>query len=96
LAVLALTDHAIAAIRELTGHRDVAEDGGVRIAADRTRGSLRVSLEPQPRDGDEVFDADDARLFMTSDVARLLDNRALDAHVGTDGGVRFALTRQTA
>jgi Fe-S cluster assembly iron-binding protein IscA len=93
--MLGLTDNAIATIRELAVRHNMAEVAGVRIAADRTGRALRLSLEAQPRDGDEVFYADGARLFMTAEVAQLLENRALDTVVDADGGVSFTLTHHT-
>jgi iron-sulfur cluster assembly protein len=96
LAMLALTDRATGAIRDLTERHEVPEGGGLRIAADEAIRALRLSLEPGPCDGDQVFDVDGVRLFLTAEAAHLLDDQALDAFVDARGTVRFALTHGSA
>jgi Fe-S cluster assembly iron-binding protein IscA len=92
--MLTLTDNAVAAIRNLTGQQQVPDGAGLRIAADDSAGSLTLTLAPAPADGDEILDASGARLFLDSDAAVLLDDKALDAAVDTEGRLQFALGEQ--
>ncbi|MEH1127180.1 HesB/IscA family protein [Micromonospora sp. CPCC 206061] len=88
--MVTLTDSAIALIRRLTAAQEVGDHGGVRIALGPARGSLSVQMAHEPRDGDQVVDADGARLFLDWAAARILDGSKLDASV-RDGSVRFAI-----
>jgi Fe-S cluster assembly iron-binding protein IscA len=94
--MFALTDHASAAIRELTDRREIPEGGGLRIAADRGSRTLNLSLEPRPRDGDQIVVVHGVPLFLTTEVARLLDDQALDAFVDAAGTVRLAVSHRAA
>ena len=88
--MLALTDTARTVIRDLTSSDDVPEGSGLRIAP-TAAGELELSLATAPAPGDEVIDADGARLFVESQTAELLADQVLDAEVGA-GGTGFYLT----
>ena len=92
--MVTMTDNAVAAIRSLTGQPEVPEGAGLRIATDPNAGSLQLSLAPEPMEGDQVVDTAGARLFLDSDAALLLDDKALDASVDEQGTVQFALAEQ--
>jgi Fe-S cluster assembly iron-binding protein IscA len=92
--MLAVTDNAVALIRDLTGQQQVPDGAGLRIATDPSAGSLTLSLVPEPREGDQVLDASGARLFLDSQAAQLLDDKALDAAVDAEGAVQFALAEK--
>jgi Fe-S cluster assembly iron-binding protein IscA len=92
--MLALTENAVTAIRTITDQQDVPAGAGLRIGADQEAGALTLSLAPAPQAGDEVLDASGARLFLDSDAASILDDKALDAAVDTEGGVQFSFSEQ--
>ncbi len=93
--MLAVTDNAVAVIRDLADQQEVPEGGGLRIAADPTAGGLTLSLAAGPLDGDQLLDTSGARLFLDSEAALLLDDKALDAAIDPQGGVQFALAEQS-
>jgi Fe-S cluster assembly iron-binding protein IscA len=92
--MLTVTDNAVAAIRSLTDQPEVPDGTGLRIATDPTAGSLQLSLAPEPHEGDQVVDNSGARLFLDTDAALLLNDKALDASVDDQGTVQFALAEQ--
>ncbi|MDM4722677.1 adhesin [Micromonospora sp. WMMA1363] len=92
--MLTMTDNAVLVIRDLATQQDVAEDGGVRIAAGPEAGSLTVELVAQPIDGDQVVDNQGARIFLDSDAAELLGDASVDATVDDEGIVQFGFTEK--
>ncbi|MBM0238085.1 adhesin [Micromonospora sp. ATA32] len=92
--MLTMTDNAVMVIRDLANQQDVAEGGGLRIAADTDAGSLTIELVPQPVQGDEVVDNQGARIFLDSDAAELLNDTAVDASVDDEGVVQFGFTER--
>ncbi|GAA2188631.1 adhesin [Micromonospora lupini] len=92
--MLTMTDNAVLVIRDLANQQDVAEDGGVRIAADADAGSLTVELVPEPEQGDHVVDNQGARIFLDPDAAELLGDASVDATVDDEGIIQFGFTEQ--
>ncbi|NJP32097.1 adhesin [Micromonospora thermarum] len=92
--MLTMTDNAVLVIRDLANQEDVAEDGGVRIAADPEAGSLTVELVERPVDGDHVVDNQGARIFLDEDAAELLGDASVDATVDDEGIVQFGFTEK--
>jgi iron-sulfur cluster assembly protein len=92
--MLAVTDNAATVIRDLTDQEGMPEGTGLRIAADESAGAFRLSLSPAPQEGDQVLDAEGARLFLDHEAAQMLDDKALDAAVDAQGGVQFAVGEQ--
>ena len=92
--MLAVTDVAAMAIRDITAAQEVPEGAGLRIATDATAGSLMLSLAPEPAEGDQIVDSAGARVFLDSEAAMLLDDKALDAEVDATGAVQFAVAEQ--
>jgi Fe-S cluster assembly iron-binding protein IscA len=90
--VLTLTDHAVAAIRDLTTRPGLPAEAGLRIAPeDSGAGGLTLSLSDGPQAGDQVIEEADVHVFVQSDAAAVLDDKALDAQVNEDGEVSFQL-----
>jgi Fe-S cluster assembly iron-binding protein IscA len=92
--MLAVTENAATVIRDLTGQEGVPDGAGLRIATDESAGAFRLSLAPEPQEGDQVVDAAGARLFLDQEAAQILDDKALDAAVDAQGGVQFAVGEQ--
>ncbi|MGC1215495.1 MAG: iron-sulfur cluster biosynthesis family protein [Micromonospora sp.] len=92
--MLTMTENAIMVIRDLALQQDVAEGGGLRIAADTDAGSLSIELVPQPVQGDQVVDNQGARIFLDSDAAELLNDTSVDASVDDEGIVQFGFTEK--
>ena len=92
--MLTMTDNAMMVIRDLAVQQDVAEGGGLRIAADTDAGSLSIELVPQPIQGDQVVDSQGARIFLDADAAELLNDTSVDATVDDEGIVQFGFTEK--
>lgn len=92
--MLTLTDNATTEIRKLIDQPEVPDGSGLRIANDPASGGLVLSLAAAPTEGDAVVDDEGARVFVDAQAAELLDDKALDAGVGADGQVQFALAVQ--
>jgi Fe-S cluster assembly iron-binding protein IscA len=92
--MLTLTDDAVMAIRTLTDGQAVSDDAGLRIASDPA-GGLMLSLTNGPSQGDQVLEDSGARLFLAPDAAQVLDDKALDATIASDGSVQFAVAEQS-
>ncbi|MFC8614903.1 HesB/IscA family protein [Micromonospora purpureochromogenes] len=92
--MLTMTDNAVLVIRDLALQQDVAQDGGLRIAADTDAGSLTIELVPEPAQGDKVVDNQGARIFLDPDAAELLEDTSVDAVVDDEGVVQFGFTER--
>ncbi|GAA3744944.1 adhesin [Micromonospora sp. WMMA1998] len=92
--MLTMTDNAVLVIRDLAAQQDVADAGGLRIAADTEAGALSIELVPEPVQGDQVVDTQGARIFLDSDAAELLNDTSVDAVVDEEGVVQFGFTEQ--
>lgn len=80
--MLALTDSAKDAVRQMVDAQDAPEGSGLRIAAAPTEGpdtSLSLDLAVEPEAGDTVVEEDGARIFLDEAAASLLDDKVLDA-----------------
>lgn len=101
--MIALTENAVSAIRNLTEQPAVPDGSGLRIAtgtvpvtedtAEESR-VLTLAVETQPQEGDQVVDAGGARLFLEEDAATYLDDKALDAQVDSAGAISFQVEQQ--
>lgn len=92
--MLAVTDSAATAIRDITSAQDVPASAGLRISADQTPGSLTLSVAAEPYEGDQIVDASGARVFLDVEAAQILDDKELDAGVDAGGAVQFAVAEQ--
>ena len=87
--MLAVTDNAATAIRDITSQDAVPPGSGLRIAADEGGTALTLSLVAKPLDGDEVVNWAGARLFLDHVAAQLLTDKELDVTVDPSGDVQF-------
>jgi iron-sulfur cluster assembly protein len=94
--MLRLTPNAARVISEVVADGDVAEGGGLRIAATR-RGDesidLGLSVESAPTEGDAVVELDGARVFLEPLASAVLEDRVLEAHERADE-LRFEVQPQ--
>jgi len=80
--MISITDDAAELIRALMD----SGAGGLRISTGPATGNghgpaLVLDLAPEPRNEDQVVNADGAQVFVDPAVAPSLDGKVLDAHV---------------
>jgi iron-sulfur cluster assembly protein len=95
-ALLALTDNAVEAVRDIVSSSDEAtETSGLRLVAEREgmQANFQLSIVPLPAEDDEVIDEQGARIFLEPKAASLLDDKVLDASVEQDQ-VAFTIADQ--
>ena len=96
-ALLALTDNAVEAVKNIVSSSDEAsETGGLRLVAERAgaQANLQLSVAPLPAEDDEVIEEQGARVFLEPEAASLLDDKVLDASVEQDQ-VAFTIAEQS-
>ncbi len=93
--MLTLTDNAVTAIRALTSQPEQVPDTGLRITGQGDGvPAFQLSLAETPAAGDQVIEADGARVFLAESAAQALADKALDAEVDDQGGVAFSVSPQ--
>lgn len=93
--MLTLTDTATTVVKTIVASTPDVQEGGLRIApgAGEDR-DLAVSVVPAAQPGDQTVERDGATVFLESGTSELLDDKTLDAQVGENGSVTFALVPQ--
>lgn len=93
--MLALTDSAAQAVRQIVSSSEASETGGVRVTADRVGDELsfRLSVVEMPGVDDEVIEEQGARVFLEPEAALALGDKILDARV-EDNRVAFMVADQ--
>jgi iron-sulfur cluster assembly protein len=91
--MLALTEQAKDVIKGIV--EEVGPDGGLRITASCDNGdsALDFDLAPAPGPGDEVVDADGAKVFLDEAAAAVLADKTLDVEEHGDH-FHFSLIEQ--
>jgi Fe-S cluster assembly iron-binding protein IscA len=80
--MLALTDSAKDAVRQMVEEQAAPQGSGLRIAAAPSEGpdaSLSIDLATEPSAGDTVVEDGGARVFLDEAAASMLDDKVLDA-----------------
>ena len=82
--MLTLTDNAVTAIRALISQPEQPPDAGLRIMG-QGEGvpPFELALAETPADGDQVIEANGARVFLASDAAAFITGQTL----WVDGGL---------
>jgi iron-sulfur cluster assembly protein len=83
-ALLALTDNAVEAVKNIVSSSDDASDtSGLRVVAERAgmQANLPLSVVPLPAEDDEVIEEQGVRVFLEQEAASLLGDKVLDATV---------------
>ena len=94
--MLALTEAAKDAVRDMVASEAAPEGAGLRIAAEPGgdgEASLSIDVAAAPADGDAVLDEDGARVFLEPTAAELLDDMVLDVEPHGDH-VHFTIDAQ--
>ncbi|HET7647531.1 MAG TPA: hypothetical protein VFK17_03110 [Gaiellaceae bacterium] len=96
--MLALTDRAVQAVKDIVSAADVTpETGGLRMAAEHVgaQANLELSVVSLPAEDDDVIEEHGARLFLDRSASQLLDDKVLDAAV-EEHQVAFTLAEQAS
>jgi Fe-S cluster assembly iron-binding protein IscA len=91
--MLTMTENAATAIRDLFAKRAIPETAGLRIRPGTGR-ALALSTSVEPEADDEIVEVEGARVFLAPGVPDVVDDKVLDAHIDTDGRIRFLLAEQ--
>lgn len=96
--MLMLTENATRVISALVEQRpDLPDSAGLRIAStteEPDESGLTLSTTETPQPGDQVVEDQQARVFLESDAAEMLDDKVLDAQVDDAGQVQFLVAPQ--
>lgn len=81
--MLALTDSAVEAVKQIVSMNDGAESAGLRMVAEPTGAEPRfeLSVAELPAEDDAVIDEQGARVFLEPQAASYLDDKVLDVRV---------------
>ena len=93
--MLTLTETATTAVKAIISGNPDASGGGLRIGQgpdDNPGFAVSVVAEPVP--GDSTVESDGAKVFLEPATSAVLDDKMLDAQVGENGAVTFALVPQ--
>ena len=94
--MLVLTPNAGAVIENLVARQADPETAGLRIDAGADSNQFAVAVAPAPQEGDAVVESGAARVFLEPRASVALDEKVLDAQVGPEGAVQFAILEQQA
>ena len=88
--MLTITENAADVVKKIVDQNVTEDEAGIRISqgADQSL-ALATAVTAQP--GDQVVEEQGARVFLDEDAAVALDDKILDATVGDDGSVQFAV-----
>ncbi|MDO8105872.1 adhesin [Isoptericola sp. b441] len=91
--MLTLTENASHAVHDLTERAGLPAEGGMRIAESSQQGTFDLSLVTAPVEGDELIEAEGARVFVEPTTATMLSDQQLDV-APAEGGTGFMLAPQ--
>lgn len=91
--MLTLTETASTVVKTIVASTPDAGNGGLRIGPGEDR-DFAVAVVPAPQPGDQAVESDGAKVFLEESTSSLLDDKMLDAQVGENGAVTFALVPQ--
>lgn len=93
--MLTLTPTASTVIENLVSREADPNTAGLRIDAGGPESTeFAVAVAPEPAEGDQVVENGAARVFLETNASVALADKVLDAQVGEDGNVRFAIGTQ--
>ncbi len=89
--MLTLTETATTVVKTIVEQDPNKEASGLRINGEPGAPNLTVAVVAAPEAGDAVVEAEGARVFLEENAAIALSEKTLDAEVGEDGAVSFAI-----
>jgi len=93
--MLTLTETATTVVKQIVAGTPDAENGGLRIGkASPEERDFAVSIVAVPEPGDSLVESDGAKVFLEPSTSQILEDKTLDAQVGENGTVTFALVPQ--
>lgn len=93
--MLTMTENASTVVKTISHQAEDVEGSGLRISTSSDVDSqLSLAVVPAPADNDLVIEQDGARVFVEPAASALLDDKVLDAQVGEDGAINFAVAVQ--
>ncbi len=87
--MLTLTETATTVVSNLVAQSGTATTGGLRI--DQQGDQYAVTVAEAPSLDEFIVEDHGARVFLATTVAETFDDKVLDATVGDDGSVTFAI-----
>ncbi len=88
--MLTITENAADVVKKIVDQNDAEPEAGIRISQGADE-SLALAAAVASEPGDQVVEDKGARVFLDEAAAVLLDDKVLDASVGDDGAVQFAV-----
>ncbi|QAV70022.1 iron-sulfur cluster assembly accessory protein [Salinibacterium sp. UTAS2018] len=92
--MLTLTETATTVVKTIVEQDPDAQASGLRINGEPGAPNLTVAVVAAPEAGDSVVEADGARVFLEENASVALSDKTLDANVGENGAVNFAVIDQ--
>jgi iron-sulfur cluster assembly protein len=74
--------------------RAAPNDRNARRSVDAPPARIETALAPAPQAGDQILDTTGATVFLDSEAAPLLEDKALDATLDDAGRVQFTVAQQ--
>jgi iron-sulfur cluster assembly protein len=95
--VLVVTPTASTVIENLVARVADPDSAGLRIDSGGPQSTqFEVAVAPAPEPGDHVVESAGARVFLEPNASEALESKVLDAQVGDEGAVTFAIADQSA
>ncbi|MEH6781719.1 MAG: iron-sulfur cluster assembly accessory protein [Rhodoglobus sp.] len=92
--MLTLTETATTVVKTIVEQDPNTDAAGLRINGEPGAPNLTVAVVAAPEAGDSVVEADGARVFLEENASVALSDKVLDANVGENGAVNFAVIDQ--
>ncbi|MCW4386188.1 iron-sulfur cluster assembly accessory protein [Salinibacterium sp. SYSU T00001] len=93
--MLTLTETASNVVKAIIDQNPEVENAGLRINSQGADAAeLGVAVVEAPEASDQVLEQDGARVFLDEGATVALADKVLDAQVGSDGSVSFAIGQQ--
>ncbi len=93
--MLTLTENATDVVKTITQQTTETDTAGLRISQQESDpNALGLTPVESPQPGDQVLEADGARVYLDATAAIALDNEVLDAQVDEAGTVQFGISNQ--
>lgn len=90
--MLTITENAADVVKKIVDQNVTEDEAGIRISKGADESLALATATPQP--GDQILQEKGARVFLDEGAAVVLSDKILDATVGDDGSVQFAVAPQ--